>query len=416
MTKEGDRMGDNKNKGFFRESFAKGFPTFLALVGTVLVVFVIYDWSSITGTICKILGILTPIILGIVLAYIVNPMVVFYENALTNFYVKRIAKKPCIQDKDTEELKEECKQKKISMRMPAIIITLVIVIAVISFLLYLIVSQLTPNVEKLAVKLPTQINHLIDKISELMKKHKQVEGLIDQLYGESISFIKKWVTTDLGGQVSVMINGIMGFFSGALNVLIGIIVAIYVLASKETFARQFNKLLKAFFNDKQSKLITDVLSESNRIFGGFISGKLVDSVIMGILCFVGCWILKIPYIVLISVIIGVTNIIPFFGPYIGVIPSAIIVLLDNPSKGIIFIIFIAILQQIDGNIIGPKILGESTGLSPFWVVFAILLGGGLFGLIGMLIGVPTFAVIYYLIKTYVNYLLEKKKVDIDETK
>ena len=111
-----------------------------------------------------------------------------------------------------------------------------------------------------------------------------------------------------------------------------------------------------------------------------------------------------------------TNIIPFFGPYIGVIPSAIIVLLDNPSKGIIFIIFIAILQQIDGNIIGPKILGESTGLSPFWVVFAILMGGGLFGLIGMLIGVPTFGVIYYLIKTYVNYRLEKKKVNIDETK
>ena len=409
-------MEENKKKGFFRESITKGFPTFLALAGTVLVVFVIYDWDSITSTINKILGILTPIILGVVLAYLINPMVVFYENGLTNFYVKHFAKKPCIQDKNEEELKEECKEKKISMRMPAIFITLVIVIAVITLLLFMVIPQIYTSVISLKDILPGQIKDVTEKLDSLVRKNKELETIANQFYGEGIDFVTGWIKTNLLGQVSLIINGIMAFFSGALNVLIGVIVAIYVLSSKETFARQFNKLIKAFFSEKQSAVIVDVLKESNKIFGGFISGKLVDSLIMGILCLIGCRILSIPYYVLISVIIGVTNIIPFFGPYIGVIPSAIIVLLDNPSKGIIFIIFIAILQQIDGNIIGPKILGESTGLSPFWVVFAILMGGGLFGLIGMLIGVPTFGVIYYLIKTYVNYRLEKKKVNIDETK
>lgn len=157
-------------------------------------------------------------------------------------------------------------------------------------------------------------------------------------------------------------------------------------------------------------MILHLTLKSNEIFGGFIIGKLIDSAIIGVLCFIGLSILNMPYALLVSVIVGVTNVIPFFGPYIGAIPSAVLIMLADPRKGLYFILFILVLQQIDGNIIGPKILGDSTGLSAFWVVFSILLGGGLFGFVGMILGVPTFAVIYYVINMLINHRLEVKKL------
>ena len=157
-------------------------------------------------------------------------------------------------------------------------------------------------------------------------------------------------------------------------------------------------------------MVLHLTTKSNEIFGGFIIGKIIDSAIIGVLCFFGLTILNMPYAVLVSVIVGVTNVIPFFGPYIGAIPSAILIMLADPIKGLYFIIFILLLQQFDGNILGPKILGNSTGLSAFWVIVAILLGGGLFGFVGMIMGVPTFAVLYYIVQMIMNYRLERKKL------
>ena len=159
-------------------------------------------------------------------------------------------------------------------------------------------------------------------------------------------------------------------------------------------------------------MILHLTIKSNEIFGGFIIGKIIDSAIIGVLCFAGLSILNMPYTMLVSVIVGVTNVIPFFGPYIGAIPSAILILLAEPKMGIYFIIFIIALQQFDGNVLGPKILGDSTGLSAFWVVFSILIGGGLFGVPGMILGVPTFAVVYYIVGMLVNNKLEKKKLPV----
>ena len=160
-------------------------------------------------------------------------------------------------------------------------------------------------------------------------------------------------------------------------------------------------------------MIIHTARKSNEIFGGFISGKIIDSLIIGLLCYIGLVILNMPYTILVSVIVGVTNVIPFFGPYIGAVPSIIIIALDNPIKGLYFAIFILVLQQLDGNVIGPKILGDSTGLSPFWVVFAIIIGGGLFGFAGMLLGVPTFAVIYYIAGEAVGSRLKKRQLPTD---
>ena len=166
------------------------------------------------------------------------------------------------------------------------------------------------------------------------------------------------------------------------------------------------------FRTDHANMILHLTKKSNEIFGGFIIGKIIDSMIIGVLCFFGLTLLKMPYILLISVIVGVTNVIPFFGPYIGAIPSAVLILLNDPIKGLSFLIFILVLQQLDGNVIGPKILGNSTGLSAFWVVFSILLGGGLFGFVGMIMGVPTFAVAYYIITMLINHLLEKRKLPL----
>ena len=230
-------------------------------------------------------------------------------------------------------------------------------------------------------------------------------------------FFENWAKTDFLPQTR---NLIAGLTSGVIiavrllfHVIIGIILSIYILMSKEALIGQSKQIVYALFSGKRANRIIRTVHKSNEIFGGFISGKILDSAIIGILCFLCLYVMKMPYVVLVSVIVGVTNVIPFFGPYLGAVPSAILIMLANPIKGLYFIIFILVLQQVDGNIIGPKILGDSTGLSSFWVVFAILVGGGLFGVPGMIIGVPLLAVIFYIIRNALDHVMEKKGLPQD---
>ena len=193
-------------------------------------------------------------------------------------------------------------------------------------------------------------------------------------------------------------------------------ISIYVLFSKETFAGQGKKITFALFNTKTANQIIKDTRFISDTFIGFISGKIIDSIIIGFICFAGTSILKMPYALLISVIVGVTNVIPFFGPYLGAIPSTILILMVNPVKCIYFILFILVLQQLDGNFIGPKILGQSTGLSGFWVIFSITIFGGIMGVPGMIIGVPFFAVLYAMIKRLTNRLLLKRGLPSETNK
>ena len=182
-----------------------------------------------------------------------------------------------------------------------------------------------------------------------------------------------------------------------------------------TFIGQSKKIVYAILPSRFGNVVIHTMRVSNQIFGGFVSGKILDSAIIGIICYIGLIILQMPYSLLVAVIVGVTNVIPFFGPFIGAVPGFVLIALAEPVKGLYFLIFVFLLQQVDGNIIGPKILGDSTGLSSFWVIFAILVGGGMFGFMGMLLGVPTFAVIYYLIRESVAYILRRRKLP-EETK
>jgi len=191
------------------------------------------------------------------------------------------------------------------------------------------------------------------------------------------------------------------------NVLIGVFVAVYLLGSRKKFARQGVLVVRSIFKPRWADLILEEITYIDRMFGGFIDGKIVDSAIIGVLCYIGCLIFKFPNPLLVAAIVGITNVIPFFGPFLGAVPATILILIENPTKAVWFVLFVLGLQQLDGNVIGPKILGNHTGVSSFWVLFSIVLFGGLWGVVGMIVAVPLFAVLYDLIKRLVRVGLRR---------
>ena len=269
---------------------------------------------------------------------------------------------------------------------------------------------------------------LVDWINDIAKGDSQIADIAEEVITQAGNFFENWMKNTLLPQAEVYISSITsGVITGVkfvINILVGLIISVYVMASQEKFAGQAKKIIYAIFKPVRANVVVETVRKSNEIFGGFISGKILDSAIIGVIAYIVLAIMKMPDTMLVAVIIGVTNIIPFFGPYLGAIPSAflvlmiepiqclyfIIIVLQNPVQGLYFLIFVIILQQVDGNIIGPKILGDSTGLSSFWVVFAILVFGGLWGFPGMLLGVPIMAVIYYIVSNVVTYSLKKRGI------
>ena len=231
-------------------------------------------------------------------------------------------------------------------------------------------------------------------------------------YENYFTEIEKWVQSNVVPQVSSLVSNVGTSVWRVLkflyNILIGLIVAIYVLHGRKRFGKQARLIVRSLFSDRWSKLILDEVAFVDRMFAGFIDGKIIDSAIIGVLCYIGCTILRIPNTVLVSVLVGVTNVIPFFGPVIGAVPATLLILIESPIKALWFLIWILVLQQLDGNVIGPKILGNRTGLSGFWVMFAIILFGGLWGIVGMVICVPLFAVIYDTIRRLVRRGLARR--------
>ena len=289
---------------------------------------------------------------------------------------------------------------------------------IVVLLIAAIVPSIIQSIQGIATGLPSEVKNIMDWSDEFFKGDSEIVGVINDVLQKASDAVQKFLENDLLAQVQVYLtsiaSGVIYTLKFLLNLVVGIIVSIYVLASQETFAGQAKKIIYAMFKPVRANVIVETVRKSNEIFGGFISGKLLDSAIIGILAYVVLTIMRMPDTILLAVIIGVTNIIPFFGPFIGAIPSFLIVVLQNPLQGVYFLIFIFILQQIDGNIIGPKILGDSTGLSSFWVVFAILVFGGLWGFPGMLLGVPLMAVIYYVAQKLVSYFLRKRGL-VDDT-
>lgn len=385
-----------------RQQFNRGITMFLVVAACIIFYFALLRFTDISALIGKIFEVLKPVLYGCVIAYLLNPVVKKIDKYLLPVLNKRMKNK---------------KRAQTVSRTAGIVIALLFMILLIGSLFNLLVPELYSSVRNLIFTLPRQLNEAMHNLNNLQIEESTTNTLIKTALEEGSDMITKWMRTDLLEKTNeIMSNltvGVISFISEIFNILIGIIVSIYILFGKETFACQCKKAVYAVTNAERANLFLHLMTKSNKIFGGFIIGKIIDSAIIGVLCFVGLSILNMPYTVLVSVIVGVTNVIPFFGPYIGAIPSALLILLVDPVKGLWFIVFILLLQQFDGNVLGPKILGDSTGLSAFWVIVAILLGGGLFGIAGMIVGVPTFAVLYYIVDMLLNNRLEKKKLPVE---
>lgn len=391
-----------KGKQLKKERFVN-FPqaiTIMLIVGVgLLTFFALYRFESIAEIFKNITQILAPIIYGLGFAYVLNPIVRFWEKKFELLFNKRIT--------DTQKLQK-------ASRAFGILVSLVLTIAVLFILFSLVIPELIDTIYGLVISIPGQMEEFERYITGIMDANSEVSALFQTIILSLGDWFENWIKDDLFKQVTGITTGIFNVFNVLIDIILGFIISVYVLSSKESFITKSKMIIYAVFSTENANAILKVARKSNHIFSGFISGKLIDSLIIGILCFIGLTILDMPYIILVSVVVGVTNVIPFFGPYIGAIPSAFLILLADPIKGIYFIIFILVLQQVDGNIIGPKILGEFTGLTAFWVVFSILLGGGLFGFIGMLLGVPVFAVIYYIAGEIIEHLLLKKNLPVSE--
>lgn len=385
-----------------RQKFSRGMTIFVVIAACILFYFALLRLPAISEVLKEIFRVLKPIVYGLAIAYLLNPIVKFVERHLKPFLEKKLH--------DQRRIHALSRGAGI---FAAVLVLLFIIVA----LFNMMIPELYGSIRDMILTVPSQLNQLVDKVMEMNSQDSTLGQLLSNVLKEATDFIQNWMRTDLLNQINVVMSnltvGVINIVSELLNLVIGIIISIYVLFSKEKFARQTKKLVYAVLKPSHANMLLHLTIKSNEIFGGFIIGKIIDSAIIGVLCFVGLSMLKMPYTLLVSVIVGVTNVIPFFGSYIGAIPSAVLIMLSDPKMGIYFIIFVLVLQQLDGNVIGPKILGDSTGLSAFWVVFAILLGGGLFGVIGMILGVPTFAVIYYIINMLINHMLEKKKLPTD---
>ncbi len=376
---------------------------FITFCCCILFFFIIYRYNGFTDFWKKLTQILQPVIIGLVVAYLLNPLMRWVDRKMLGILIKR--------------MKNEEKAKNLARGL-AITASLLFMVGIVVLLLAAIVPSILQSIQGVVTTLPSEVKSLIAWINDFAKGDSQVADIAERVITEASNFFENWMKNTFIPQAEVYIasvtSGVILTVKFFINIVVGLIISVYVMANQEKFAGQAKKIIFAIFKPVRANVIVKTIRKSNEIFGGFISGKILDSAIIGVLAYIVLAIMKMPDTVLVAVIIGVTNIIPFFGPFIGAIPSFIIIVLQNPMQGLYFLIFVIILQQIDGNIIGPKILGNSTGLSSFWVVFAILVFGGLWGFPGMLLGVPIMAVIYYIIQNIVEYILKRRGIPADE--
>lgn len=367
---------------------------FGAISLSILFFFLIYRFQGFGDAISKLTGILMPFIYGAVIAYLLKPVCNCVENFLRRLLPEKMGT---------------------AANMLAVTISLLFGILVVYALIMMIVPQLITSVTTLYYTARNNLNDFVDWAShqEIIASNQKLLDFIETSYDNLQDTLDNLVRTKLIPSMQSLLSGaalgVMSFVTFLKNIVIGLIVSVYLLASRKKFGQQGKLILYSLVKPRWANLIMEEIRYADRMFGGFINGKILDSAIIGVLCYIACLIFKFPSALLVSVIIGVTNVIPFFGPFIGAIPATLLILIQNPIKALWFILFVLVLQQVDGNIIGPKILGNTTGLSSFWVLFAILLFGGLWGFVGMIIGVPLFAVIYDVLKKFVFHGLRRNE-------
>lgn len=375
-----------------------GVTAFCVIAAALLFYFAVGNITVFGNTISRLVSILAPFIWGLVICYLLSPLMRSVENRLFLPLARKLYRK---------NKKNDGKR---FARALTVVFCEIILILVLVALVYLIIPQMLSSVQTLISNSGVYVDNLSRWADGLFENYPVLDDYLGGFLDNFNTNLGNWLETKLlprvGSVVTSVTTGVYGVAKSIYNLIIGIIVSIYLLSDKEGFVAAVKRMTYSVFSVETADRLRSGLNFVDRTFMSFLNGKLLDSLIIGIICYIVCSILKMPYTLLVSVIVGVTNIIPFFGPLIGAVPSALIILMVDPTKCLIFIIFVIILQQIDGNIIGPRILGNSTGITGFWVMFSIILGGGLFGFWGLLLGVPVFVVIYSLVT---NLIVKKLK-------
>lgn len=358
----------------------------LIVAACTIVIAVILNWERVMHELSRLVQVLMPFIFGIVLAFLINPMVTSISNFLDRFIFKKRKEKLC---------------KYISVAFSYVILVGVITVSIVY-----IVPQISQSIKELTKSLGYGYNYIVNNTAEIQKRYpflpmEDISQLLKKVMPENIF----GYGTDLAKFVfPYLYNLSASFIAGLVDFIFAIVISCYIILDKNKIIKEIRRTIFVFTSRKNAPVIWDTFCECNHIFNGFLYGKTIDSLIIGVLCLIVMTIIGLPYALLLSVIVGVTNMIPYFGPFIGAIPGVIIYLVIEPKYAIIYAIMILVLQQFDGLYLGPKILGDLTGIKPLWVIFAITVGGAYFGILGMFLGVPTVAVIMHIL----NVVMEKK--------
>ncbi len=379
----------------FKKYFYAGVTLFSTLALCIVLYFTLSRIPDIYAGFKVFISAAMPLIYGAIFAYLLYPVCIFFEKVFKKVFSK-------------------VKKRKIAnglTRGISIFLSIAFGIGVVAIILYMVIPQLYESIMKIINSAPTYIDRISHFVDGFLKDNTELRTTVNNAINEYTSDITKLLTnwsSQIGTVVKSIGDGVLSVAIVTKNIFIGIIVAIYLLADRHQFKIGLKRFIELVFSKKMSRVVKDEVEFANNVVLNFISGRILDSAIIGILCYILMVILRLPFPLLIAVLVGVTNIIPFFGPFIGGIPAGLLILIEDPWKCLVFVIMIVILQQLDGNIIGPRILGDSIGLSSFWVLFSMLIFGGLFGLTGMIAGVPVFAIIYDIIKKII-IKCEKKK-------
>lgn len=389
-----------KNKNHIRW----GLTAFFVILASLVSYYIIFHLDNFKGILSKLIVILMPVIDGMVIAYLLTPLLNYFERKLIKPFFRMIP------------LNIKPKQ----LRMCSIFFTMLVVFLGFYVFFAMVIPQISSSIMTIIEQFPTYVNTLTVWVSQILNDNPDfaafVTNMINEYSVDLNNFFNSKIIPEINNVIMTISMSVVSILKELWNLVIGIIISFYLLGSKEKFSAQAKKIAYAFLSLETANRFISNVRFANKTFGGFFVGKIIDSIIIGILCFICTSIMGTPFCVLISVIVGVTNIIPFFGPFLGAIPSILLILFIDPIQALYFLIFVLILQQVDGNIIGPKILGSSTGLSSFWVIFSITLFGGLMGIFGMIIGVPIFAVIFASIKSVVESKLMLKELPAETSK
>lgn len=394
-----------KNYHSWRHYFRLGFTAFLTIAACITFFFILYRWDEISKVIGIIVDSAEPVIIGLALAYLLMPVKDFIEKPVCKFLI-------------SQKVKED-KAKNLAKTV-GIFGAIVFLLVIIGVLIMSLGPALFTSIKGLIDAMPSYVESFVKWISDSGLADTEVARFIGDAINQFTSEMKEWAKTEIfplaQQYISQITSGVLSVGKTFLNFLIGIVAMTYVMGIEETLVGQSKKIIYAIFPAKKGNVIVETIRKSNEIFGGFVIGKIIDSAIIGVIAYIGCLLMQTPSALLVAFIIGVTNVIPFFGPFIGAIPSVALVLIQSPIHALYLAIFILILQQIDGNIIGPKILGDTIGISAFWILTSISIAGGLFGFFGMLLGVPVFAVIYYIIQQILIYRMKEKQLSTETEK